>query len=51
MLPIDDLRDGQAGLGVIQDTINRVRLECEDASMDIATGNSISHLCGRFLEY
>ena len=51
MLPIDDLTDGQAGLGVIQDIINRVRLVCEDASTDIAFGNSIGHLCGKYLEY
>lgn len=50
LLPQLEIKDSNVILDILSDTINRMRVVREDGSMDIATANSIGHLCGKFLE-
>lgn len=50
LLPRVKLSSGEAVLSILEDTINRVRMAHDDGSMDVATANSVGHLCGKLLE-
>lgn len=50
LLPAIKLAGGDTVLAVLEDTINRVRKINDDGSMDVATANSVGHLCGKLLE-